>query len=107
MDLMKHSEEIDLELPKSNRTRYAVRQPWDIWTKRMGNIQRRLRTEPCKNARSAACHTVASCREALLEVSNRQYRNEGKVKTIDVAELYFKVKDFLEDFDPNRADLHR
>jgi hypothetical protein len=45
--------------------------------------------------------------EALLEVSNR-YRNEGKVKTIDVAELYFKVKDFLEDFDPNnRADLHR
>jgi hypothetical protein len=46
--------------------------------------------------------------EALLEVSNRQYRNEGKVKTIDVAELYFKVKDFLEDFDPNnRADLHR
>jgi hypothetical protein len=23
-----------------------------------------------------------------LEVSNRQYRNEGKVKTIDVAELY-------------------
>jgi hypothetical protein len=52
-----HSEEIDFELPKSNRTRYAVRQPWDIWTKRMG-IQRRLRTEPCKNARSAACHTV-------------------------------------------------
>jgi hypothetical protein len=45
--------------------------------------------------------------EALLEVSNR-HRNEGKVKTIDVAELYFKVKDFLEDFDPNnRADLHR
>jgi hypothetical protein len=45
--------------------------------------------------------------EALLEVSNRQYRNEGN-KTIDVAELYFKVKDFLEDFDPNnRADLHR
>jgi hypothetical protein len=43
-----------------------------------------------------------------IEVSNRQYRNEGKVKTIDVAELYFKVKDFLEDFDPNnRADLHR
>jgi hypothetical protein len=33
---------------------------------------------------------------------------KGKVKTIDVAELYFKVKDFLEDFDPNnRADLHR
>jgi hypothetical protein len=58
MDLMKHSEEIPFELPKSNRTRYAVRQPWDIWTKRMGNIQRRLRTEPCKNARSAACHTV-------------------------------------------------
>jgi hypothetical protein len=30
-----------------------------------------------------------------------------EVKT-DVAELYFKVKDFLEDFDPNnRADLHR
>jgi hypothetical protein len=70
------------ELPKSNRTRYAVRQPWDIWTKRMGNIQRRLRTEPCKNARSAACHTQLSMlsSEALLEVSNRQYRNEGKVK---------------------------
>jgi hypothetical protein len=41
--------------------------------------------------------------EALLEVSNRQYRNEGKVKTIDVAELYFKVKDLTN----NRADLHR
>jgi hypothetical protein len=75
----------------------------------MGNIQRRLRTEPCKNARSAACHTVGHAfKRSIVEVSNRQYRNEGKVKTIDVAELYFKVKDFLEDFDPNnRADLHR
>jgi hypothetical protein len=67
-----------------------------------------LRTEPCKNAAACCVATHASFREALLEVSNRQYRNEGKVKTIDVAELYFKVKDFLEDFDPNnRADLHR
>jgi hypothetical protein len=41
----------------------------------------------------------------IVEVSNRQYRNEGKRnKTIDVAELYFKVKDFLEDFDPNNRD---
>jgi hypothetical protein len=41
-----------------------------------------------------------------LEVSNRQYRNEGKVKTIDVAELYFKVKDFLEDFDPTTGPIY-
>jgi hypothetical protein len=96
------------ELPKSNRTRYAVRQPWDIWTKRMGNIQRRLQKQ--NHARMLQCRATQLgmlSSEALLEVSNRQYRNEGKVKTID-AELYFKVKDFLEDFDPNnRADLHR
>jgi hypothetical protein len=53
-----------LELPKSN---VMLLTPWDIWTKRMGNIQRRLRTEPCKNARSAACHTVGMLSsEALL-----------------------------------------
>jgi hypothetical protein len=47
-------------------------------------------------------------REELLEVSNRQYRKEGEVKTIDVADLYFKVKDVLKDFDlSNKADLHR
>jgi hypothetical protein len=73
----------------------------------MGNIQRRLRTEPCKNARSAACHTVGHAfKRSIVEVSNRQYRNEGKVKTIDVAELYFKVKDFLEDFDPTTGPIY-
>jgi hypothetical protein len=52
-------------------------------------------------------HSWHAFKRSIVEVSNR-YRNEGKVKTIDVAELYFKVKDFLEDFDPNnRADLHR
>jgi hypothetical protein len=107
MDLMKHSEEIAFELPKSNRTRYAVRQPWDIWTKRMGNIQRRLRTEPCKNARSAAhswaCFQAKHCWR--FQTGSTEMKEK---KTIDVAELYFKVKDFLEDFDPNnRADLHR
>jgi hypothetical protein len=50
-----------------------------------GNIQRRLRTEPCKNARSAACHTGHA--EALLEVSKAAVKKKGK-KT-DVAELYF------------------
>jgi hypothetical protein len=35
--------------------------------------------------------------ENIVGVSNRQY-NEGKVKTIDVAE-YISSEDFLEDFD--------
>jgi hypothetical protein len=38
-----------------------------------------LRTEPCKNA-AACCVATHASSEALLEVSNRQYRNEGKVK---------------------------
>jgi hypothetical protein len=75
MDLMKHSEEA-FELPKSNRTRYAVRQPWDIWTKRMGNIQGRLNRTMQECSVLRATQLMLSS-EALLEVSNRQ-RNEGK-----------------------------
>jgi nicotinamide riboside kinase len=57
---------------------------------------------------SQCCATqLHAFKRSIVEVSNRQYRKR-KSKTIDVAELYFKVKDFLEDFDPNnRADLHR
>jgi hypothetical protein len=79
-----------------------------IYGPKLKGIQRRLRTEPCKNARSA-CHTVGHAfKRSIVGGFKQQYRNERKSKTIDVAELYFKVKDFLEDFDPNnRADLHR
>jgi hypothetical protein len=74
----------------------------------MGNIQDVCEQNHARMLQCCVPHSWACSSEALLEVSNRQYRNEGKVKTIDVAELYFKVKDFLEDFDPNnRADLHR
>jgi hypothetical protein len=54
-----------------------LRQPWDIWTKRMGNIQRRLRTEPCKNARSAACHTVGHAfKRSIVEVGSTEMKEK-------------------------------
>jgi hypothetical protein len=84
------------ELPKSNRTRYAVRQPWDIWIWVIfKDVCEQNHARMLAVLRATQLGMLSS--EALLEVSNRQYRNEGKVKTIDVAELYFKVKDFLED----------
>jgi hypothetical protein len=73
----------------------------------MGNIQRRLRTEPCKNARSAACHTVGHAfKRSIVGGFKQAVQKWEKKKTIDVAELYFKVKDFLEDFDPTTGPIY-
>jgi hypothetical protein len=109
MDLMKHSEEIDplsyLKVmgPVMLLDSLGIYGP-NVWVI-FKDVCEQNHARMLAVLRATQLGMLSS--EALLEVSNRQYRNEGKVKT-DVAELYFKVKDFLEDFDPNnRADLHR
>jgi hypothetical protein len=42
---------------------------------------------------------------SIVGVSNRQYRNEEK-KNNRRCRLYFKVKDFLEDFDPTTGPIY-
>jgi hypothetical protein len=106
MDLMKHSEEIDPYLkvigPVMLLDSLGIYGP-NVWVI-FKDVCEQNHARMLAVLRATQLGMLSS--EALLEVSNRQYRNEGKVKTIDVAELYFKVKDFLEDFDPNnRADL--
>jgi hypothetical protein len=107
MDLMKHSEEIDplsyLKVigPVMLLDSLGIYGP-NVWVI-FKDVCEQNHARMLAVLRATQLGMLSS--EALLEVSNR-YRNEGKVKTIDVAELYFKVKTFLKTSTPTTGPIY-